>query len=172
MAMPYRGLLPILLSLACTYAARSGRAQEAGARTAGPVKFLEYKEVGRWRTWTDGYLSLRVPLDWSVTQDTKRSTESEFFYTVRNARGTELFEAQVVEGGPEFIGCFCAPQSKYEYSLQEPYKIWAFTLKDGTSTTCTFKVANQHLRLDIHADLSSDEDGKLRYAVETARVDR
>jgi hypothetical protein len=99
----------------------------------------------------------------------------------------EVFQVSIVKGGPEWIGCFCAPQADYEYSEIPPYRVWTLTMDMGDDLkTRTVKVANKELRLDIHAalfkvpnevnedraplKLTQSEAELRRYVAESARV--
>lgn len=50
------------------------------------VSFIDYPETGKWKTWTDGRLSVRIPDEWHVAIDVpdanrKPSPKTEWQYT-------------------------------------------------------------------------------------------
>jgi hypothetical protein len=162
----------LMLSTSTPYAAELNprRAVLDKAKNAGPVRFVNYTEEGRWNDWKNEQFTIRIPENWSISQLPAGKEEDEQSYAVRDAESKEMFKVLVVKGGPEWIACFCAPYKEYEYTEKAPYKIWALTMKLGKLEMRTFKVANKELRLDIHAKLPSGEGDKVRYILESARV--
>ena len=145
------------------------------------VTFVEYSETGTWRTWTDNRLSIRIPDGWIVSIDAKSNqksdsdsfdsqdgTEMEWTYRVISSSGKRVkLNIDVVQGGPEFIDCFCAPKDVYEYSEKDGIKIWALSMPD--LDTRLFKAASKTMRLDIHGELPDSNSDKMRYIIESAR---
>ncbi len=140
---------------------------------AGPVEFVNYREEGRWEDWGNEQFTIRIPEDWSISLLGQEEGDRTS-YCVRDAAGERKFEVLVVKGGPEFIECFCAPYGKYEYTKRGPWKMWALSMTLGPPSnplrTRTIKVSNKELRLDIHAELPSEDGDKVRYIAESARV--
>ena len=174
--------LTIALIAIATLTSSVLQSQEQTPKADGrPVSFLEYKETGEWQTWSDGRISIRIPNDWHVAIDakgideetnefpqTQYSHDEEWTYRLISPDESRVvLSVSVFRGGPEFVGCFCAPQNVYEYSEKDGFKIWALTLPGLDARM--FKVASKTLRLDIHGRLPGENADQIRYIIESSR---
>ncbi len=176
-----KSLIPITVALVFAGLSRASDAPPKRSTANGRgVTFVKHSESGEWKTWSDGRLSVRLPHDWTVNIDVgpadgsvtdaraSLSHKDEWTYHVKSADGTaDAFSILVRRGGPEFIGCFCAPRSVYEYTKADGFKIWALTLPGLNARM--FKVASRTLRVDIHGELPSNNADQIRYMIESVR---
>jgi hypothetical protein len=146
-----------------------------------PVKFVEYTETGKWNTWSDGRLSIRLPEGWIVAVDAQDvnashasdkvpglTAEAQWKYRIiaPNER-TVVLTVTLQEGGPDFMECFCAHKKDFDFSEKDGFRFWAISFPDFRARV--FKVATKTMRLDIHASLPRKNSERIRYIVESAR---
>jgi len=146
------------------------------------VTFVDYRETGKWTTWTDGRLSLRIPEEWLVAIDVPHANQKpspkaewqyahdgKWTYRIISEDGERVILSIVVySGGPEYVECFCAPKDVYEYVEKDGVKIWALTMPGLDARL--FKLATKTLRLDIHGKLPKKNPERIRYVIESTKL--
>lgn len=170
--------------IAALLATWSGRLVAQTPRTASDgraVSFIEYAETGKWKTWSDDRLSIRIPIEWRVAIDATDLNEQiladpttpfphleEWTYRVISDHERRIVVSiSLFRGGPEYVQCFCAQQNVHEYLEKDGYKFWALTLPGIDARM--FKVASETMRLDIHGRLPKTKSDRIRYIIESAR---
>ena len=150
---------------------------------ANGVSLSKYREVGKWNTFENEQIKIRIPENWCVKLDSTCKNEEvstwlhklltggegkqQWVYSLFDENADKIFKINVVEGGSEFIYCLCASKSDYDYSKVDKYKVWSIYSKGKKGRT--IKVANELYRLDIHLHYSSKYDSFLDYIAESAR---
>ena len=117
-------------------------------------------------SWHDPVFEISVPKNWTVHRTQEEANSWKYKIT---DRGTLVFEAQVLKGGPRFIDCACARPEFYRHTNDAVYETWALELQLGEMNFITWKVATGDMRLDIHAHIDAAEIDLLRQVVYSAR---
>lgn len=196
-----RNILTILAVLAATVTTRIAAEAPSypDSNTDAPRRVIAFRpteyeedESEGWRTFKDERFSIRIPEYWHVylqldSEAEETTKEPTWEYMICNEDGVDVIDLTVVDGGPEYIACFCKPpDGSCEYAVIDGCKLWAYAIDfsalsvDGRSGDASskdvsatkgrvVKAAGRRYRIDIHASAAGKDVPKVFHVAESVR---